>query len=115
VRLALDDRLHQGVVLGGDVAPGEVAVLGAAPGGGVVHLLEGAVLAHPGVGEAVDDDHLVAGRLGLVDGLHVPLGVEAGEVADVELELVGVEAGRAVLGVDHGDLRPEAGGDGQGE
>jgi hypothetical protein len=59
----------------------------------------------PLVRDRVDDDAVVAGSLGSLDRLNEPLGlVRCFEVQHVEVELAGVQAGAAALGVDHGDL-----------
>jgi hypothetical protein len=77
------------------------------------HLLlvpvEHPAVAGPLVAHGVDDDHRVAGLVGGLDRLGVPLGPERGaRSACVEVEVVGVVLRAAVLGVDDANRLPPA-------
>ncbi len=92
----------------GDVPPGGVRVAFDA-GGGLVDLIQGAAFAFPGVRQAVDDDHVITGLLGLVDGFDVVDRAEApcivrAQLKNVKIDLVGVETQGTTLGVDGCDL-----------
>ena len=46
----------------------------------------------------------IAGTFGGMDGVGVVFGGEVGKLQHVKAEVVGIEAGRAVFGIDHGDF-----------
>lgn len=99
-----EDGIDHFAVDGGDFLPGGVGIGGFLAAGGVVGEVQRTAFAFPSVGEAVDEDDGVAGAFGCVDGVGVGFGAEAGELQHVKAEVVGIEAGRAVFGIDHGDF-----------
>jgi hypothetical protein len=75
-------------------------------------LVQQPAFARPGVRDRVDHQHLVAGGHGGPDRFQILVdGVGRVDLERVEIELVGVERRRMVLGVDDRDALAHAGGD----
>src|SRR5690606_37222044 len=109
-----DNGFNEPVLYRRTLAPGHVAVALVLLGGGV-HNLQQATGAVPGVAGAVDDENVVESVFGRVNGFNEAIRVEGrGEVDNVEIEDIGVFAGAAMLGIDHGHTVAQSGGHGKG-
>ena len=109
MQLRTDHCLDECVVLRSELPPGGEAVHSAV--GHLALSVEDAALPSPGVGNAVENEHVVAGSFGLVEGRDVLVDFEwRFDVEDVEVDAIGIEDAGVILGVDQCNPPAEAGG-----
>ena len=93
-------------MLGCQLAPGSEAVHAAV--GHLALSIEQAAFACPGVRDAVEDEHVVTGRLCLMNGFDVLVDLEWGlDVENIEVDAICIEDAGVVLSVDESNLCPE--------
>src|SRR5579884_4115647 len=97
-----NDRLDERVVDRRGLFPRREAIAVVLAPGDLLHQIEQAADAIPGVRERIEDEDAIASSFRFVDGVDEPLWVKRVEFLRVETEPVGVLAGRAMFGIEQG-------------